>query len=101
MHTRMSTRTFPIKAGLVFCLVLFLMGVSVSGQADSYEPVAHCYQPEKPLMFSTRYYKNRYAQDVEEYHRCLKAFIKHQEYAAKMHKESAIKALKTWNDFSR
>ena len=96
----MPIKNYRIPAGLHVCLIPFLMGLSSSGHADSFEPVAHCYKPDKPLMFSTRYYKNRYAQDADEYRRCLKTFIEHQEYAAKVHKQAAMNALKTWKDFS-
>ncbi len=91
---------FSTKLGLVCFLMLSLVGLSMSVCADTYEPVAHCYKPSKPLMFSTGYYKNRYNQDVADYQTCLKTFIEHQEYAAKMHKEAAKNALKIWNDFA-
>ncbi len=90
-----------MKIALFIFSMLFFMGLCVSSQADTYEPVSHCYKPSKPLMFATRYYKDRYTRDVEEYQSCLKTFIEHQEYAAKMHKEAASNALKTWNDFAR
>jgi len=89
-----------MKISSFFFLTLFLIGLSALSHADTYEPVAHCYKPSKPLFFASRQYKDRYRDDVQEYHSCLNTFIKHQELAAKMHTEAAQNALKTWNDFS-
>lgn len=89
-----------MKMVMILCLLLFFMGLTVLSHADTYEPIAHCYKPSKPLMFASSHYKNRYTQDVEVYRICLKTFIEHQENAAKMHQEAAKNALKTWNDFA-
>ena len=89
-----------MKISSFFFLALFLLGLSASSHADTYEPVPHCYKPSKPLFFASRHYKDRYRIDVEEYQSCLKKFIQHQELAAKMHTEAAQNALKTWNDFA-
>ena len=80
---------------------LLLTGFSMSIYADNFEPLPHCYKPTKPLWLATSYYKHRYDRDIEEYQRCMKAFIVDQERAAKVHTQAAQKALKTWNDFAQ
>ncbi len=83
---------------LILCGVL-LMGAYSLVFADIYEPVPQCYKPAKPLWFATSLYQKRYDDDVKQYHDCLKAFIKKQTYAAKMHSNAAQNALNTWNRF--
>lgn len=88
-----------INLSQLMLLILLQMSLSMSSYADLYEPVPQCYQPSKPLWFATAHYKQRYDSDVDEYQACMKAFIIKEERAAKMHAQSAQKALKTWNDF--
>ena len=80
-------------------LIFSLMGLSSLSYADTYEPVAHCYEPNKPLIFSTKRYKEHYISDVADYKLCLKTFIEKQQQAAQKHQEAAQNALKTWNEF--
>ncbi len=88
-----------MKLSLFLLLGLLMMGSSITTYADNFEPLPHCYKPTKPLWLATGYYKTRYSRDVEEYQRCMKAFIVNQENAVKIHTLAAQSALKTWNDF--
>ncbi len=87
-----------MKSGVFLLLSLLLASVSY---ADTFEPTPHCYKPTEPLWLATSYYKSRYTRDVDEYQRCMKAFIVAQERAVKIHTQAAQAALKTWNDFSQ
>lgn len=88
-----------IKLSRMFLSGVLCMGFSVSSYADLYEPVPHCYQPSKPLWFASSDYKERYDNDVNEYHSCMKKFIQKQEIAAKKHNQAAQDAIAAWNDF--
>ena len=77
------------------------MSVSTLSYADTFEPLPHCYKPTKPLLLSTRYHKARYDRDVQEYQRCIKAFITEQEEAIKIHTQAMQKALNSWQEFSQ
>jgi len=90
-----------MKLSLFLLLSLILTGVSVTSYADNFEPLPHCYKPNKPLWLAAAYYKNRYNRDIEEYQRCMKAFIEDQENAIKIHTQAAQKALETWNNFAQ
>ena len=89
-----------IKFKPFLLLSLILSAFSSSSFADSFEIVPHCYEPSQPLWLATSYYKTRYNSDVEEYQRCMKAFITTQERAINIHTLAAQKALETWNDFA-
>ncbi len=90
-----------MKLSLFLLLSLILTGVSAISYADNFEPIPHCYKPNKPLWLATAYYKNRYNYDIEEYQRCMKAFIEAQERAVQIHTQAAQKALETWNNFAQ
>ena len=88
-----------IKSNRIILLSVLQMVISVSAYADLYEPVPHCYQPSKPLWFASSDYKERYDNDINEYHTCMKKFIQKQEIAAKKHNQAAQDAIAIWNDF--
>lgn len=91
---------FLMKMGSFFFLILFFSGLSAFSYAeDTSIPVDYCYKPDKPLFFATQYYKNRYADDVEQYKSCVKSFIEMQNRVAKMQQESEKNSLTTWNNF--
>lgn len=75
------------------------MGFSSISYADTYEPIPHCYEPNKPLIFAAKSYKERYARDVADYKLCIKNFIDRQQNSAQIHQEAAQNALRTWNEF--
>lgn len=88
-----------MKLNRIILLSLLQMGFSVSSHADLYEPVPHCYEPSKLLWFASSAYKERYENDVNGYHTCMKEFILKQENSAKRHAKAAQDAIKTWNEF--
>ena len=88
-----------MKLAVFLLFSMMLSGISVNTYADNFGPLAHCYKPTKPLWLATAYYKERYNQDVEDYQHCMKAFIRAQEAAVKIHTQAAQQALQTWNDF--
>ncbi len=81
--------------------LLLSIVLASSSYADSFEPTPHCYRPTEPLWLATVYYRNRYTAEVEEYQRCMKAFIVQQEHAVLIHTQAAQKALQTWNEFAQ
>jgi len=87
-----------MKIKQVTILTLWLIS-SVPLYADHYEPVAHCYQPSKPLWLASFDYKQRYKYEMEQYKVCIKAFIMEQKNAAQIHTSAAQNALQTWNNF--
>ncbi len=89
-----------MKLGVFLLLSIMLTGISMISFADNFEPLPHCYKPNKPLWMASSYYKKRYNNDAEQYQRCMKSFIKSQEIAAEIHTLAAQKALETWNDFA-
>lgn len=90
-----------MKSGAIVLIGLSLAGLSLFSHADTYESLPHCYKPSEPLWMATSYYKKRYERDVEEYQRCMKAFIEAQENAVKIHTRAAQKAQKSHSEFFR
>ncbi len=88
-----------MKSGAIVLLSLMLSSFSLFSHADTYESLPHCYKPTEPLWMATSYYKERYQRDVEEYQRCMQAFIESQENAVKIHARAAQKAQKTQQEF--
>lgn len=87
------TKSYVKKNSLLF-LFLFVSINSASSFAENSvatapgSPADYCYKPEKPLFFSTSYYKHRYDEDMEEYERCHKSFVEMWERVSKMQQKS-------------
>ncbi len=74
--------------------ILFLgfIMLSINAYADRFSSAPLCYKPDKPLMFSTNHYIDRYNKEVIEYGQCINHFISEQEHSITLHKESIQQA---------
>ena len=48
----------------------------------------YCYKPVKPLLLAKKYHKQRYAEAMQEYQRCVRNFSQFQENLLRMKEES-------------
>ena len=84
---------------LSILLLLASLVFTSFAQADGYVPSPYCTAPKKPLIFSPKYYQDRYTIDVQKYKNCLMDFVREQEEAVRIHKLAAENATKEWNHF--
>ena len=71
-------------------IILFLgfIMLSINTYADRFSLPPQCYKPNKPLMFSTNYYIDRYNKEVIEYRQCIHDFIAEQDHSITLHEVS-------------
>lgn len=78
---------------------LILLSLATFAQADKYVPEHLCFKPERPLFMASPYHHQLYKQDIKQFKFCIRDFIKDQERAIMIHKESIKKATSNWNEF--
>jgi len=91
-----------MKAMLSFLFILLFMLLSTIGhtRSTSDDVMDYCYKPSKPLFFSTKKYKNIFADDMKEYQRCRKGYIDMKTRVAAMQEESEKNAKRIREQFA-
>ena len=79
--------------------LVLLLSLSFAVQADKYVPAHLCFKPDRPLFMASPYHQKLYREDIKQYKFCIRDFIKEQERAIIIHKESIKKATSDWNEF--
>lgn len=83
----------------MFVLLLISASLHAEDEDEDIVIVDYCYNPGKPLLFSTSNYKKLYDEDMKEYEKCRKLFIemvKHVNKMQKKHEEINIKMNKEY-----
>ena len=58
------------------------------GSSSQNATMDYCYKPVKPLLLAKKYHKQRYAEAMQEYQRCVRHFSQFQENLVRMKEES-------------
>ena len=81
------------------CLLILIIGIFTTANADIITPCHSCSKPYKPYEFSSQYEIDNFRNEVEAYKRCLNDFIDEQNEAIRMHQNAAQEAIDDWNNF--
>lgn len=84
---------------LVAAAASLVLALPVAAVADDWTPRHRCMKPVKPFQFTSEFQVRSYKDEVEEYERCIDAFVRKQKAAVEAHREAAKQAVNEWNLF--
>jgi hypothetical protein len=80
-------------------VVLSLVPLASSTQADMFTPSHSCSKPYKPYKFNSEWEIRQFQDDVEDYKQCISDFVEEQDDAVRKHQNAVQEAIDEWNSF--
>ncbi len=83
----------------ILLLTIFMLGTSISINADMFSPSPSCSKPYKPYEFTDQYQIDSFNDDVRRHKQCIMDFVEEQNQAILNHQNAKSEAIEEWNRF--